>query len=189
MSTRRLADGSRPRRRLGSSGVGSGSLGAIVLATLAFCLLPGSAAARHVIAPPGNAGVEQYVEVVPGAEGNEPVDGHSGKGDAISQSTQQQLEALGPEGKADASFAQTTGSARGRAGSEKGGKHAGGNGYGPGSSKAKGGGGGSSAGTPGGGQPAQTAAGGGIGIGLPLALALIALLALGGGLLRRRSLS
>lgn len=184
MAPRRFADDPRPRRRLGSSDIGNGSLGAIVLATLALCLLPSSAAARHVIAPPGNAGVEQYVEVVPGAEGNEPVDAHSGKGDAISQSTQRHLEALGPEGKADASFAKATGSSKGHpAGKEKGGKHAVGGGR-----AAKGGDGGTT-GTPNAGQPAQTAAGGGIGIGLPLALALIALLALGGGLLRRRLLS
>lgn len=185
MAPRRFADDPRPRRRLGSSDIGNGSLGAIVLATLALCLLPSSAAARHVIAPPGNAGVEQYVEVVPGAEGNEPVDAHSGKGDAISQSTQRHLEALGPEGKADASFAKATGSSKGRRDEGKGhsGKHAAGGGR-----TAKGGDSGTT-GTPNAGQPAQTAAGGGIGIGLPLALALIALLALGGGLLRRRLLS
>jgi hypothetical protein len=85
---------------------------AALLAVLAALLgAPASAgAASRVIAPPGNSGVGQYVEVVPTAGGGAPVGSHqSGKGAALPASTVKRLNGLGPDGKALAAFAQQTG--------------------------------------------------------------------------------
>jgi hypothetical protein len=62
---------------------------------------PASAGATRVIAPPGNSGVGQYVEVVPTAGGGAPVgSAQHGEGPALPASTVRMLGALGPDGKA-----------------------------------------------------------------------------------------
>src|SRR2546421_8033190 len=60
-------------------------LGFLLFAMLpAPAILPATAIAkRHVIAPPGNSGVSQYVETVPTAQGGRPTSslhGHGGGG-------------------------------------------------------------------------------------------------------------
>jgi hypothetical protein len=75
--------------------------------------IPASAGASRVIAPPGNSGVGQYVEVVPTAGGGSPVGSHPpGRGAALPASTVKRLNGLGPDGKALAAFAQQTGTPR-----------------------------------------------------------------------------
>jgi hypothetical protein len=93
---------------------------ALMFAALA---LPGAAAAQAV--PPGNSGVDQYQESIPGAGGDSPTGPASGTGNApssgkgsggaasggearISPSTAQQLNKLGPDGKAAGAIAAAT---------------------------------------------------------------------------------
>jgi hypothetical protein len=94
---------------------------ALILAVLA---LPGAAGAQVV--PPGNSGVDQYQESIPGAGGNRPTGptpSDSGKASAtanssggaesgaksrIAPSTAKQLDKLGPDGKATAAVAAAT---------------------------------------------------------------------------------
>src|SRR5207245_928625 len=67
-------------------------------------------------APPGNSGVGEYLETVPGAGGNTPIGKHGGgrsnatlgRGGALSPAAQRALDALGPDGKAAAGVAQQT---------------------------------------------------------------------------------
>jgi hypothetical protein len=90
------------------------TLAAVALAALAALGAPAAAAAARVIAPPGNSGVGQYVEVVPTAGGGVPVGGaQPGKGPVLPASTVRRLTASGPEGKALAAFAQSTGTPTG----------------------------------------------------------------------------
>lgn len=164
---------------------------AVAIASAVALTPPAAAQARHVIAPPGNSGVEQYVEVVPSAEGNLPVNGSgTGHGAALPKTTRQRLEASGAEGRAAASFARSTGAAP-SAHHRKGG---GGSAH----SKGSAGGGGSGGGSGSGGSPppigpavqsaAQTGSGGGgLGAGLPIALGAIALIAAAAFLIRRRA--
>jgi hypothetical protein len=81
------------------------------LMILMLALLGASAAqASRVIAPPGNSGVSQYVEVVPSAGGGSPTGsaGHK-QGPVLSPSTQHKLTSSGGEGRSLAAFAQSTG--------------------------------------------------------------------------------
>ncbi len=164
------------------------TLATLALSSALALLLPAAAQARRVIAPPGTSGVDQYVEVVPSAEGNVPVNGGTGHGGALPKATRQQLEASGSEGRAAASFAQSTGATPAT-------RHHGGGGR---SAHSKGSAGGAG-GNRGGGSPppigpavqsaAQSGAGGGggLGAGLPIALGAIALIAGAAFLIRRRA--
>src|SRR5215216_5236743 len=90
---------------------------------------------HHGNVPPGNSGIGQYQETVPGAGGNHtpPGGGNSGGGggggqDAISPATSQALASQGAAGTATANLANATapgGAADGKGG---GGNGAGGNG-------------------------------------------------------------
>jgi hypothetical protein len=163
-------------------------LAPLVSLAAASLLLAAPASARKVIAPPGNAGVGQYVEVVPGAGGSTPVGSHSSHGPVLTPGQRQRLEAAGRSGKALASFVQRTGVARGKASSSP--SHAGAqaeHGHMPGAGR------GSSNGGSGGSLPsavpasATRSAGGGLGWGLPAALGAIAFAAAGIALARRRA--
>lgn len=158
-----------------------------VSVAVALLLLAPSAGASRVIAPPGNAGVGQYVEVVPGAGGSTPVGAHSSHGPVLTPAQRRDLEAQGASGRALASFVQRTGAARpkGSASTSAAGRSAGGR---------------TAKGTQ---RPAapsnrslpaavpdsatRSAAGGGLGWGLPVALAAIALAAAGIAVVRRRA--
>lgn len=152
--------------------------------------VPQSADASRVIAPPGNSGVSQYVEVVPGAGGSTPVGSHPAHGPVLTPAQRERLEAAGRSGKALASFVQQTGVANGKGSSASSASRAHGQGRhgkaggGAGSGSSSGGSGGSLA-------PAvpasSTKAATGLGWGLPAALGAIALAAAGIAVLRRRA--
>lgn len=157
------------------------------LAAASLVLAP-SASARRVIAPPGNAGVGQYVEVVPGAGGSTPLGSHSSHGSVLTAAQRQRLEAAGGSGKALASFVQRTGVAHSKASGSR-----------PAASGSAGGRSGTSAhGSTGISSshslPAavpdsatSSAGGGGLGWGLPAALGAIAIAAVGLAVARRRA--
>lgn len=90
---------------------------------LALALLsPGaSAAAQEVNAPPGNAGIDQYLETVPSSEGETPSGGvktpqTGDQGPVLTPRQRRALAAQGPDGVAAATLAERYGverSARG----------------------------------------------------------------------------
>lgn len=88
---------------------------AVLAGLAALSLVPATAPAkpchRHHHSPAGNSEAEQYSETVPGACGNETPRGGAGGGSpsSIPPSTLRQLQALGTDGQAAASFAQQTG--------------------------------------------------------------------------------
>ncbi|MHB8492534.1 MAG: hypothetical protein ACYDA6_10040 [Solirubrobacteraceae bacterium] len=85
-----------------------------LLAAVAAALLsaPTGASASRTIAPPGNSGVGQYVEVIPGSGGPAPVGSSPKQGPVLSASARHRLEASGPAGSAVAAFVQRTGTPR-----------------------------------------------------------------------------
>jgi hypothetical protein len=64
-----------------------------ILVALGF---PGAATGQETVAPPGNSGVDQYLEVVPGARGERPP-GRTGR-PALSPQAQRELEQHGQSG-------------------------------------------------------------------------------------------
>lgn len=67
---------------------------ALTLATAA------TAPAQQTIAPPGNSGVDQYLEVVPSAKGNAtPTSKGKGKGDALPDRARRELQRAGRAGR------------------------------------------------------------------------------------------
>jgi hypothetical protein len=91
---------------------------AVLLGCLALACPAAASAHRHTIAPPGNSGVGQYVEVVPTATGGRtsssvhPHPGVGGGGGPIGPSTQRTLESLGTDGAEAAGLAEATAPAR-----------------------------------------------------------------------------
>ena len=79
------------------------------LACLLALLLAAPASAQRQIAPPGNGGVDEYLETVPGAGGNRPVDrnGRPGGG-GLTPAARRKLAALGKDGRAAAALAAAT---------------------------------------------------------------------------------
>ena len=88
----------------------------IVLLACAVALLLASPAAAQSgqIAPPGNSGVDEYLETVPTPEGNRPSRGDDGdgggtaRGPALSREARRRLEDSGPDGKRAAALAEAT---------------------------------------------------------------------------------
>jgi hypothetical protein len=95
----------------------------LVAGILLALVAPAAAGAQAV--PPGNSGVDQYQESIPGAGGNRPTGPSAGPGKAsgagnssggavsgggsrIAPSTAKQLDKLGPDGKATAAIAGAT---------------------------------------------------------------------------------
>lgn len=66
---------------------------------MTVCLLLVAAPARgqQTLAPPGNSGVQQYLETVPGASGNHPV--KPGSKPVLPARVRRQLESLGSDAK------------------------------------------------------------------------------------------
>ena len=92
-----------------------------ILVLLASLALPCSAAAQKTNAPPGNSGVDEYLEVVPGGGGNRPSqklgsNRGSGRG-VLGGQAERSLERQGREGRAAANLAEATGDSSGKAGS------------------------------------------------------------------------
>ncbi len=96
----------------------------LVLVAVAFAVglawPPGARAG--VCAPPGNSGLSQYFEVIPGSNCNQappgsgpssgtPGHGHHGQGGALPPGTGRQLSQQGPPGNAVKSFVDSTGTA------------------------------------------------------------------------------
>jgi hypothetical protein len=154
---------------------------------LAILLLPAPpASASRAIAPPGNAGVGQYVEVVPGAGGSTPVGAPSSHGPVLSAAERRRLEAAGGSGKALASFVQRTGVAHSKGSSSK---STDGHSAGRSGNAAQGAAGASSRSLPTAvaDRATRSAGGGGLGWGLPVALVAVALAAAAIAVVRRRT--
>lgn len=83
-------------------------------ACVLLALVPAAHAARPVHAPPGNAGVQEFVETLPDGQGlfntNEIANVLGGPGHftVMSPIERRSLDALGPRGKAAASLAQAS---------------------------------------------------------------------------------
>jgi hypothetical protein len=98
---------------------GLAKLAGAALAGSLLIAAPAAAQPCHQHQPGGNAEVNQYLEVVPGPCGNQPIDGN-GSGDqgisagsgpsgaGLPPATLSQLESMGPEGGQAAGFAQAT---------------------------------------------------------------------------------
>jgi hypothetical protein len=141
------------------------ALVAVVVATAGGLAWPGGARAV-VCAPPGNSGLSQYFEVIPGSNCNQappgsgpssgnPGHGHHSQGGTLPPDTGRQLKHQGPVGAAVHNLVQSTGTAPSNpttAGSGSGGSSAGGS---PGGGS-RGAGRGTST-TPGAGQETSTA--------------------------------
>jgi hypothetical protein len=78
---------------------------------IAFALAAPSAAAAHpprYLAPPGNSGLSQYLEVVPSDMGQAPPSAQPRTGGALTTGQRQQLNRLGPDGRTLAAVAEST---------------------------------------------------------------------------------
>jgi len=84
----------------------------VVLVLLAVLSLAAPAAAQQVNAPPGNSGVDEYLETVPGAGGNRPSTSDTDRS-PLSPGARAELERQGPDGRAAAELAEREGSAAG----------------------------------------------------------------------------
>jgi hypothetical protein len=85
---------------------------ALAIALLAALALPSAAlAAGGTNAPPGNSGVDEYLEAIPDATGNRPAQHITRSGStthALPQAVAQKLDALGADGRAVAGFVAAT---------------------------------------------------------------------------------
>lgn len=81
------------------------------LALIACLVLAGcpSALAQAVNAPPGNSGVDEYFETVPGSGGNQPPRNGRRGGARLPPRVRRELAAQGAEGKAALKLAESTG--------------------------------------------------------------------------------
>jgi hypothetical protein len=68
----------------------------VLLLAVALFTFPAVAGAQHTTAPPGNSGVQEYVETVPSSDGDRPAVNPSGGG--LSARERQQLEQAGTAG-------------------------------------------------------------------------------------------
>jgi len=100
---------------------------AVVMAVLVTLGASGGSARAATVAPPGNSGVDQYVEVIPSAGGPVPTPkgGSESGGNALSPQTARRLRAQGSDGRALSAIVESTapagarGSRRGRADSDR----------------------------------------------------------------------
>jgi hypothetical protein len=80
----------------------------IGLLALVLALVPAPAAlAQQKLAPPGNSAVDEYLETVPAAGGNQPSTG-GGTPRTLNKDSREALAALGPDGKAALAAAEAT---------------------------------------------------------------------------------
>src|SRR4051794_39241189 len=78
----------------------------IATAALLLPALPASAADTN--APPGNSGIGQYLEVVPGASGSKSTKDQKAQGSSLSQAQRTRLAKAGAEGQALAAVVDKT---------------------------------------------------------------------------------
>ena len=86
-------------------------LSALVALVLVLLAAPGAATAQtpQTNAPPGNSAIDEYLETVPGATGNQRPRQPGSKGGAVlSPAERARLEKLGPDGKALADAVDAT---------------------------------------------------------------------------------
>jgi hypothetical protein len=83
---------------------------AVMLLPLVGALSP-AALAQDTNAPPGNSGVDQYLETVPEAGGNRPAGERKGE-TRLPARTREQLKAAGADGEAIANLVGSTGPSR-----------------------------------------------------------------------------
>lgn len=84
-------------------------LRATLFAVLAILLgLASSAGAQEVNAPPGNSAVDEYLETVPGATGNQPTNRSTDRS-ALPAAERRALERQGADGRAAADLAESVG--------------------------------------------------------------------------------
>jgi hypothetical protein len=74
---------------------------------LSLCVAAPALAKNKIHAPPGNSGVEEYLEVVPGGGGNKPAKSKGSNG-ALSGKARRALGAYGKDGQAAANLAAAT---------------------------------------------------------------------------------
>jgi hypothetical protein len=88
------------------------SLRGIAAVAAVVLIFPATApAAKKVIAPPGNSGIDQYVPSIPTASGNSPVTSRlrsTGGAPALSRPNRRALNAQGKAGRATKRFADAT---------------------------------------------------------------------------------
>lgn len=87
---------------------------ALVLALAGLALAAPAAGAQAVNAPPGNSGVDEYLETVPGAGGGKPTRGPASQNQdagkpVLSSSQRKALDQAGADGRAVAQLAQRYG--------------------------------------------------------------------------------
>lgn len=93
----------------------------LLAAVAATAFLP-SAAVGQAVVPPGNSGVNQYQETLPGPGGNElPAKKQRSPKQVLGTRNAQRLEHLGPAGRAAATLAAATAPERGSGGGRGGG--------------------------------------------------------------------
>ena len=80
------------------------------LVALLLFALPATATAQEPLtnAPPGNSAIDEYLETVPGATGNQRPRQPGAGGAVLSPAERKRLEALGPDGKALADAVDAT---------------------------------------------------------------------------------
>jgi len=72
-------------------------MAAILVAVVSLALAP--VASGQTIAPPGNSGIEQYLETVPTAKGNAKPKGGKRRGPELPARTQERLQQAGEDGR------------------------------------------------------------------------------------------
>lgn len=100
-----------------------------IVASLVSALTSGTAFAQSGDAPPGNSGIDEYIESYPGPVGNETTGSDDGaRGSPLSPRARRRLEDQGAEGESAARLADRTAPGRdaSRAGSSRGRPPAGG---------------------------------------------------------------
>jgi hypothetical protein len=92
-------------------GVGRRFLTVLLLFAGSLCV-PGLAAGQSTNAPPGNSGIDEYLEVVPEGGGNRPIEGTDSGGSPLSPAAKRGLLAQGNAGRGAAALAEGTGPSR-----------------------------------------------------------------------------
>src|SRR3954454_1404545 len=86
----------------------------VVVLVCLGALMPAAAAGQGSVAPPGNSGIDEYLETVPAAGGNHrPGAGHG----ALSPAAKKALDALGANGRAAAAASDATAPVQAKGGS------------------------------------------------------------------------
>ena len=80
----------------------------ILVCCVLLCVVSPAQGKTKTHAPPGNSGVDEYLEVVPGGGGDRPARKLKGSTGRLSPKSRADLRAFGPEGRATAYLAERT---------------------------------------------------------------------------------